>query len=223
MPNKTLAKAITVVILTLFFGMQLVGLATANPVPYPATPNQDKPTLIIESPKNNTAINEGSVYLNFTVTKPDSWNDPQWFMPYIGQVASVKAYLDGNSLDYEYNHSGSYSVKLNLNQSAPGLHALNVTVLSYTYYRGPAYNGSHILSGIQSTGGPVYQYPMVVSDVVYLTVEQLEENASANASSSIDAGYWLNQTFHVTIVAVAALVIVTTLVVYFKRHKTKVA
>ena len=143
----------------------------ANPIPWPSTPNQDKPVLTIESPQNNTVTNETDVYLNFKVTNPDSWYDPQWFMPYIGEVASVTMSLDGKSISTSpvYPNNGhNYSVNINL--TASGLHMLNVTVLSYTYYRGPAYNGSHILSDINSSSGPVYEYPLVISDFVYFTV-----------------------------------------------------
>jgi hypothetical protein len=218
MPNLALATTIIALILALTVGMQVVELATANPVPWPSTPNQDKPTLTIESPQNNTAINDGSVYLNFTVTKPDSWNDPQWFMPYIGQIGSVNAYFDGNPIDFGLSNSEGYSVKLNLNQSASGIHTLNVTVLSHTYYRGPAYNGSHILHSTTSSSGSVYEYPLIVSDIVYFTVEQQTPIQSAIATGS---DYLLNQTNLILIAIVIAIVAVALLsLVHFKRHKS---
>jgi hypothetical protein len=192
----------------------------ANPVPYPSTPNQDKPTLTIESPQNNTEIEDGFVYLNFTVTKPDSWNDPQWFMPYIGQVGSVTAYFDGNRVLFEPSNSEGYSVKLNLNQSAQGIHTLNVTVLSHTYYRGPAYNGSHILSSTTSSSGPVYEYPLVVSDIIYFTV-------AGEPSPSISALPLETESFStasVAAVSVAVAVVVVagaSLLLYRKHRKTQ--
>ena len=102
MPNKALAKTTIALILSLTVSLQVVGLAMANPVPWPSTPNQDKPTLTIESPKNNTEYDESDVYLNFTITKPDSWKTLQCSL-YIGQVGSVKAYLDGNVLIMDPN------------------------------------------------------------------------------------------------------------------------
>ena len=123
MPNKTLAKTTIALILSLTVVMQVVGLATANPIPWLSTPNQDKPTLTVESPQNNTEYDESDVYLNCTITKPDSWNTP--LVPFIGQVGMACVYLDGN-LIYGFERHGSYSVKLN--QTSPGLHMLNVTV-----------------------------------------------------------------------------------------------
>jgi hypothetical protein len=163
MPNKTLAKTTIALILSLSVVMQ-VGLAMANPVPWLSTPNQDKPTLTVESPQNNTEYDESDVYLNCTITKPDSWNTP--FVPFIGQVGTAYVYLDGN-LIYGFERHGSYSVKLN--QTSSGPHMLNVTLQSYTYYSGPPYNGSHIFY-IQSSSGPVYKYPTILSDIVYFTV-----------------------------------------------------
>ena len=78
----------------------------------------------------------------------------------LGRINLGKTYLDGNMIYDGPSDSGSYSIKLN--QSASGLHVLNVTALSYTYYRGPAYNGSHILTDIMSSSGPVYEYPIKV-------------------------------------------------------------
>jgi hypothetical protein len=207
MPNKALARTIIALILTLTVGMQVVELAMANPVPWPSTPNQDKPTLTIGSPQNNTIYNETEVYLNFTVTKPDSWNDPQWFMPYIGQIASVTAYLDGKNIS-----------NFNINVTTSGMHMLNVTVLSYAYYSGPPYNGSHIRD--TNTGGSraVYKYPLVVSDTVYFTVA-----GKPSPSPSLlpqEAGSFSPATMPVVVVSVTVLAVVAVagLVVYFKKH-----
>jgi len=160
-------------------------LASANPVPWPSSPIQDKPSLTIESPTNNTVYENGELRINFTETEPDSWKrEGEMMIPSsFASMASVNASLDGNTV-----YSSTYSPDVNYStvevwydgashfsipqQSSPGPHVLNVTVLSYSYYRGPAYNGSHILSSITSSGGPVYQYPLVVSDIIYFTVEQ---------------------------------------------------
>ena len=77
-----------------------------------------------------------------------------------------------------YISGSSYSVKLN--QTSSGQHSLNVTVQSYTYYREPIFGNSSIPSGIideyilngVTVQQIIYQYPNVVSDVVYFTVEQ---------------------------------------------------
>jgi hypothetical protein len=223
MKKISLVKVAFCVILVLTVGGALViEVARANPVPWLTTPNQEKPTLTIDSPQNNTAYNAGSVYLNFTVTKPDSWNAVHIVAPYVGEMRSANVYLDGRLCD-RYGYSGSVFVTLDqsaseLNQTAPGAHTLNVTVLSYTYYRGPAYNGSHIVSDIQSSSGPVYEYPIVVSDIVYFTVVG-ETSPSPTPSPSIpEFPSWT------ILLPLSAMVAVAGLLVYHeKRNRSLVA
>jgi hypothetical protein len=194
-------------------------LASANPVPWPSTPIQDKPSLTIESPTNNTVYKNCELYINLTVTEPDSWRREAPIPPY-AIVASVNASLDGNSV---YS-SSTYSSNINYSaikvwydgsshfsipqQSSPGLHVLNVTVLSYSYYRGPAYNGSHIQSDITSSSGPVYQYPIVVSDIIYFTVEQPTQPELFPTTTVA------------TVSGISAVVVVgAVLAIYFKKRK----
>jgi hypothetical protein len=221
-PKKLLASTIFLsMILVSVVSTLCVEVVDANPVPWSTTPNIEKPALTVISPQNYTTYNADSLYLNFTAIKPDSWNAIYIVVPYVGQMYSADVYVDGSLISH-YGYSGSAFVKFNqstpeLNQTAPGEHTLNVTVLSYTYYRGPAFNGSHILSSINSSSGPVYEYPIVVSDIVYFTVEQPTQNA--NAPGSV---YLLNQTnliliaFLILIVAVASISLI-----YFKKHKPK--
>ncbi len=82
MLNKALTKTIITLILASTVVMQMVELAMVNPIPWQSTPNQEKPTLTIESPQNNTIYNGSDVYLNCTLTKSDSWNTA--FVTYIG-------------------------------------------------------------------------------------------------------------------------------------------
>jgi hypothetical protein len=175
--------SLTFALFLVMFGPSFLRLASANPVPWPSTPILDKPTLTIENPTNNTVYENGELRINFTETAPDSWKrEGEMMIPSsFARIASVNASLDGNTV-----YSSTYSPDVNYSavevwydgsshfsipqHSSPGQHVLNVTVLSYSYYRGPAYNGSHILSDITSSSGPVYQYPLVVSDIVYFTV-----------------------------------------------------
>jgi hypothetical protein len=175
--------SLTFALLLVMFAPSFLRLTSANPVPWPSTPILDKPSLTIENPTNNTAYENGELRINFTETDPDSWKrEGEMMIPSsFARIASVNASLDGNTV-----YSSTYSPDVNYSavevwydgsshfsipqQSSPGTHVLNVTVLSYSYYRGPAYNGSHILSDITSSSGPVYQYPLVVSDIVYFTV-----------------------------------------------------
>jgi len=202
------------------FVVQVIEVAKANAIPWPDTPNQDKPVLTVKTPQNNSEYNANGVYLNFTVTAPDSWNKIYWVVHYIGYIHSLDVFLDGENIRYShsglgyYNNSGSFSVKLN--QLASGGHMLNVTVLSFTYYRGPAYNNSHIVSDITSSSGPVYKYPIVVSDIVYFTVVG-EPSPSPQETEP--------EPFPTTLViafSVMAALVCIGLIVYLKKHKRNV-
>ena len=92
---------------------------------------------------------------------------------------------------------------------------LNVTVLSFTYYRGPAYNNSHIVSDITSSSGPVYEYPTVVSDIVYFTVAG-EPSPSASALPLETESF---STATVAAVSVTAVLVIAGLLVYYKKLK----
>ena len=57
---------------SILIGIQAVEVVDANPVPWQSTPNQDRPTLTIETPQNQTTYNVKDIPINFTVTKPES-------------------------------------------------------------------------------------------------------------------------------------------------------
>ena len=143
-------------------------------------------------------------------------------------VASINASLEGDTV-----YSSTYSPDVNYSavevwydgsshfsipqHSSPGLHVLNVTVLSYSYYRGPAYNGSHVLSDITSSSGSVYQYPLVVSDIIYFTITgEPSPSPTSKQTLSIDPNFsfYTGLALLSIVVAVAAAV----LLVYFKKR-----
>ena len=119
--------------------LQFVSLAKANPVPYPSTPNTELPTLTVQTPQNYSDIYaENSFILNYSVTKPDSWNHYHLGIPVIGDY-QVFVYLDNNLLDtfLDYPHyehvTKNYLVVLN------GLtnewHTLKIDVRARTFYK----------------------------------------------------------------------------------------
>ncbi|MCW4030669.1 MAG: hypothetical protein NWE92_13620 [Candidatus Bathyarchaeota archaeon] len=159
----------------------------ANPVPWPKTPNlEEKPTLTIKTPQNYSSYGVGNVALDFSVVKPDSWLiNYDWFFN-LGQIASIDVSLDGKSCN-----SADYSQALK--QLALGMHQLNITVLSYAYYMEP-------IPGIENIPGRFvpYQYPIVVSDIVYFTLEppkiQIHSpQATTYDKSSVSLIYSINQ------------------------------
>lgn len=212
--------------------LQTVGLAIANPVFWPSTPILDKPTLIIESPTNSTVCENSELYINLTVTEPDSWKrEGVMAIPsFYARVDSVNASLDGNivyssntyssNINYSaiktwYDGSSHFSIP---QQVSSGTHVLNVTVLAYSYYRGPAYNGTHIESDITSSSGPVYQYPLIVSDIVYFTVEQpTTPTPDINTQPTGPASpIWI-----ILLIAILAIALIATVMLY-RRKKSRV-
>ena len=142
---------------------------------------------------------------------------------------SVGTYLDGKRILLAYNYTNTDPIKDEWvkDQSyfyvpsitAAGQHMLNVTVLSHSYYRGPAYNGSHIDSGMMSSDGPVYQYSLVVSELVYFTLAgEPSPSPSPPLPSSQEIG-----AFPIETVAIASLVVIIVvgagLLVYFNRRR----
>jgi hypothetical protein len=125
---------------TVFTSLQFVSLVKANPVPYPSTPNTDLPTLTVQTPQNYSDIYaENLLILNFSVTKPDSWNHYHLGIPAIGDY-QVYVYLDNNLLDTLLDYprpydqmSKDYSVVLNGLTSE--WHTIQIDVRARTFYK----------------------------------------------------------------------------------------
>ena len=176
--NRRKAVFAVVFAVSMLIGIQAVGIVDANPVPWSSIPNLEKPTVTLENLQNYTTYNDGKVNFDFTVVAPSSWNKVHWFTYYVGRIASVNVYLDGNLIDCNrvYLTSSRFSEKLN--RTTSGQHLLNITVQSYTYYAGQIYDNSSIVSDITDINtingvevrNTIYEYPIVVSDIVYFTV-----------------------------------------------------
>jgi hypothetical protein len=217
---------------SILIGIQAVEVVNANPVPWPTTPILDNPTITIHSPSNNTVYTNGNTTISLTVTNPDSWKRGGLIpIPsYYALVDSVGAYLDGKRILLAHNYTvtdytsdewvkdESYFYVPSI--TAAGQHMLNVTVVSRSYYRGPAYNGSHIVSDWMSSDGPVYQYPIVVSELVYFTIVGEPSPSPSPLPSSQEIGAFPIET--VSVVSLAAIAVVGAgLLVYFKRKRGK--
>jgi hypothetical protein len=216
-----------VLAVSILIWVQDIEVVDANPVPWPTTPILDNPTITIHSPSNNTVYTNGNTTISLTVTKPGSWK--RELFPY-ARVDSVGTYLDGKRILLAYNYTNTDPIKDEWvkDQSyfyvpsitAAGQHMLNVTVAFHSYYRGPAYNDSHVLSDIESSDGPIYQYPIVFSELVYFTIAGEPSPSPTPLPSSQEIGSFPIET--VAIVSLAAIAVVgTVLLIYFKRKKGK--
>ena len=128
--------------------LHIPSFASANPmyeIPYPSEPNEELPTLKLESPQNGTAYAVGTAELAFTVTKPDSW-DTYWnagvseLIPVIGAYI-VWVYLDGNVtyhfLDPHLQSVPTANYSLTLDWLKSGTHSLKIDLKVTTYYKNP--------------------------------------------------------------------------------------
>jgi hypothetical protein len=187
-------KQITITLIFILLGsFQVSTVALANPIPYPATPSPEKPTLAIETPQNNASyFNTNSIALNFSVAQPDSWYIDYDFFFHLGQVTGIEVSLDGKLSSYPYN-STSYSIMLD--NLTLGMHEINVTVQAYSFYTDPIYGSN----SIPVNGSFLYQYPINVSDTVYFTIEPpkisiLSPQTTTYNETSVSLVYSINGT-----------------------------
>ncbi|MCW3996890.1 MAG: hypothetical protein NWE98_12175 [Candidatus Bathyarchaeota archaeon] len=105
--------------------------------------------------------------VDFSVVQPQSWAVTYDFFFHIGQVKNITATLDGTLCSsFPYN-STDYSLLIN----APplGIHKLEVAVFSRAFYTTPMEGVQNIRSTVMYDGNYLFEYPIVVSDVVYFT------------------------------------------------------
>ncbi len=142
MENKSVivAIAISAVLISLVTGTLSVEIIKANPIPYPPAPSTDLPTLTIQTPENNSDnYANNNLELNFSVTKPDSWDSygGMLIMPAVGSYV-VWVYLDG-TLKYHSLNLGSPGVFVTnyiavFKNLTAQLHSIKLSILATTYY-----------------------------------------------------------------------------------------
>jgi hypothetical protein len=216
---KRMALASCILLLMLIV-MSQFNLAAANAIPYPTEPNQEFPTLEINSPKNGEVFTATNVEINFTVTKPDSWNF-YWLttMPVIGTY-SVFTYLDGNLHGkYPLEDPGSigfptadYSVFLRLTS---GTHRVKIDVEAFTYYDDP--DPEH---------GDYLTYSKNITETIYFTVNaDLPTSAPSPTPSPSPESTPETEPFPTTLVVGVTVtivpVVIVGLLIYFKKLKHK--
>jgi hypothetical protein len=153
---------------SMLIGIQAVEVVDANPIPYPATPSQEKPTITIKNLQNYTTYGIGSIALDFSVVPPESWSRLYDYFFHIGYVKNVTIYLDGKLCGSFPCNNTEFS--LILNQTALGTHKIEVTVVSYSYYLTPVAGMENIPSKyLVYDGQHPYEYWTTVSDTLYYT------------------------------------------------------
>ncbi len=203
-------QIILIFIFILLGSLQVSGLAAANPIPYPATPSPEKPTLNIETPLNNSSYsNTNSIALNFSVVQPSSWSIDYDFFNRLGQITGIEVSVDGNLCSCPYNSTViatnspqcvtpplvNYSIMLN--HLTSGIHQVNVTVIAYSFYANPIDGSQNI--PVPKNSFTLYEYPIVVSDTVRFTIAPPEiliisPQAISYDQSYVPLSFWVNET-----------------------------
>jgi hypothetical protein len=166
--KRRIALFAAIFAISMLIGIQVVGVVNANPIPYPATPSQEKPTITIKNLQNYTTYGIGSMALDFSVVPPESWSRLYDFFFHIGYVKNVTVYLDGKLCGSFPCDTTEFS--LILNQTALGTHKIEVTVISYSYYLTPVGGMENIPSKyLVYDGQHPYEYWTTVSDTLYFS------------------------------------------------------
>ena len=165
--------ALAVILISAFMMSVVVGalpvnLVSANPVWYlyfPVYPDTSSPLITVDSPTQQQTCSSTDVWLNFTVTKPESW-----FMNYdymdqpsdeyfvVGKITAAYYMLDGAErqsipvTDFSFFQMGvvtnpSRTLQVSTNLSLPeGTHSLTVSLEAESYY---AEGASHHTVAVQ--------------------------------------------------------------------------
>ncbi len=238
---------------SMLIGIQAVEVVDANPVPWQFTPNLEKPFLTVMGPQNLTAYPTYNIPITYSVVKPSSWDATYWYWQYIGEIDSVDVRMDGEpvayytkSQDVTYQgginktvyHSESEKNLLNntitLNQTTIGFHTLSITILSYTYYKGPLYSNTDTKTSTTSNGQPIYQHPVIVSSTMSFTMNSngliiiaptstptLSPTVEPPTSASENPSMAFSSSNLVIISLVVIVAVASVSLVYFRRRKGK--
>jgi hypothetical protein len=184
---KRTALALTLIsalLISAVAGAMFANLATANPGPllfFPTDPVTTPPAIVVHSPVQNRTYNSTDVWLNFTITKPETWfafnvgsyeNGTSISLTF-GNITSVYYIVDDGErqnitvhdtayfLDVSPTQTLNFSTKLTLTE---GAHNVKVSLEADCYYV-VSYYGSEPFSSVEVHGDSepvnftVYQEP----------------------------------------------------------------
>jgi hypothetical protein len=203
--SKSLAMAVALTLFSAVLGIQLMGLAIANPVYIESW--TDSPNISLNSPLNKTYSE--NVLLNFTVTASESWLSYPVSFDYESGSGLAQELL---SVDYYVDGDFCGSIVANSHLSSPFQYSVYLTNLK---------DGNHSLMVCTNSTGVERDW---ISDKVYnvpansssVTVHFTLETAPSNSVLP------LPEPFLTTLLIVVALLVViigTGLLAYFKKRK----
>lgn len=213
---KRKALELTIIAAALFT-IQLVFIAAANPVVYfeiPTEPDPNPPLVTINSPMENQTIDSQNIMLSFTVTKPETWirltiySNTTYLV--LGNITSFYYVIDGvesqhipvQDISSVYSDNPRQTLEFTSNLTlTEGPHTLYLNVEAETKYRD---NSGSVMDQLLSN---------VVdgtSEVVNFTITKPEPQLESEPFPT---------TVVATVSGVSIAFIVTSLLVYFKKHK----
>lgn len=222
--NKTAYTTILILVL-LFSAEAQVVMVLANPYwPFPDSgyPDWGYPEITITSPVQNGTYPKNNVWLNLTVTKPSNWTD------FEGQLKYVAYLIDGdrNDLTYSsYNHSvgetrvavddplgvvnppSEFNFSIKLEDLSAGNHHIDVAAEGLLKYNesdvsvGSVYDDTINFIVTEETSAPTTPAPTPFQEPTPIADSYLTTLVIASVS--------------------AAAVVVTGLLVYFKKSKRR--
>lgn len=158
MTEKTFLSAafILALLFSAVVGTQLVSLAVASlDWPLPSYPDPNPPLISVQSPTQNQIYSSNNVWLNFTVTKPETWFSNSSVTTLIavgyviyGQIYFVRYNLDGRGSEnipandssylelYQSPPRRNFDFSLKLTGLSEGPHSVIVSAEGESYYEG---------------------------------------------------------------------------------------
>jgi hypothetical protein len=217
MPKKHMARTnILSTILALVVGIQIVGVATANPIhlgEVPPDANTSPPSVTIISPENRS-YNNSSICLNITVSEGKSKsasftmiNNVYYKADWKTDEVSIFSYDEYTMIPNIHN----YSTAINLTDIPQGTHSIIIYAVEIGTYKG---------SGLTD----YYTFTVKNSASTTFTIDTLANpTPTANQSTpTSDTGlpFELNPPIIYIILAlvIAIIVVASISLVYFKKH-----
>jgi hypothetical protein len=208
-------------------GVMFINLATANPAPlfaFPQEPITTLPKIVVQSPVQNQFYNSTNVWLNFTIVKPESWfainvgshSDFSPLTETFVNITSIYFTIDGGKRqnipvhDIDSLFDTAPILNLNFSTTLPldvGAHSIRIGLEANSYYVVRyVYNFSEALSSVKL---------ITESDVVNLTIVESSKSDTTNLT--------LNEHLPTALILTASGLTVATvgtvLLVYFKKRK----
>ena len=233
--------AIFAVLLTIsiLVGIEVIGVADANPIAPNNEDGYDKPSVVIKNPVNNEVINcSSNPYLNFAVNYPPSWKKIQIDNYTLGRIDSLDVIIDGvknnhfvNSYSCSDSNYNFTDFSINLKTLDAGSHLANITVFAHSYSLGYFVGlNDNSFPPLDTSIGTMYSFPITVFETANFTItQQMLPSPTPIASQSMPT---INRdpklpvdlktsVVYILAILIAIVVVASISLVYFRRRKGK--